>query len=194
MLPPLNCVALSALAMGILFRNHAELVDANDQTLGIALDDGNRPVDRHLSHPGIIEPKKIHAETLGSLSSPAGRMGRKGSAPTTTEAGVQLPSANAPYRIGVLHAPVALVADSSFPRELNIRARRQYNYLHTYATMCPIAGMNPAFIANQFGHFVQMLLPTYAQWTSSSVDWNEPGKLESKLIGTQSVQTATVPL
>lgn len=78
--------------------------------------------------------------------------------------------------------------------ELNIRARRQYNCRHTYATMCLMAGMNPAFIANQLGHSVQMLLSTYARWINSSTDWSELGKLESKLIGTKSVQTETVPL
>lgn len=29
---------------------------------------------------------------------------------------------------------------------------------HTYATMCLVAGMNPAFIAAQLGHSVQVLL------------------------------------
>ncbi|WP_371922257.1 hypothetical protein [Pseudomonas sp. DG56-2] len=91
----------------------------------------------------------------------------------------------------------ASVTDKHFQAalgELNIRARRQYNCRHTYATMCLMAGMNPAFIANQLGHSVQMLLSTYARWINSSTDWNELGKLESKLIGTKSVQTETVPL
>lgn len=91
----------------------------------------------------------------------------------------------------------ASVTDKHFQAaldELNIRARRQYNCRHTYATMCLMAGMNPAFIANQLGHSVQMLLSTYARWINSSTDWSELGKLESKLIGTKSVQTETVPL
>jgi len=49
-------------------------------------------------------------------------------------------------------------------RALGIRIRRQYDARHTYATMCLMAGMNPAFIANQLGHSVQMLLSTYARW------------------------------
>ena len=32
---------------------------------------------------------------------------------------------------------------------LNIRERRQYDTRHTYATLCLMPGMNPAFIANQ---------------------------------------------
>ncbi|WP_324710452.1 tyrosine-type recombinase/integrase [Pseudomonas citronellolis] len=62
---------------------------------------------------------------------------------------------------------------------LKIRRRRQYDTRHTYATMCIMAGMNPAFIANQLGHSVQMLLSTYAKWLNSTSDWAEIGKLES---------------
>lgn len=85
------------------------------------------------------------------------------------------------------HFKAALVA-------LKIRARRQYNCRHTYATMCLMAGMNLGFIANQLGHSVQMLLTTYARWINSSEDWSEVGKLEQSLIGTKLVQTETVPL
>lgn len=60
---------------------------------------------------------------------------------------------------------------------LKIRARRQYDARHTYATMCLMAGMNPAFIAGQLGHSVQMLLTTYAKWLSSASDWAELDKL-----------------
>lgn len=63
---------------------------------------------------------------------------------------------------------------------LEIRERRQYDTRHTYATMCLMAGMNPAFIANQLGHSVEMLLSTYAKWISSASDWNELNKLTTK--------------
>ena len=33
--------------------------------------------------------------------------------------------------------------------------------------------MTPAFISQQLGHGVQMLLSTYARWISSSSDWSE---------------------
>ena len=52
-------------------------------------------------------------------------------------------------------------------RALCIGVRRQYDTLHTYATMCLMAGMNPAFIANHLRHSVQMLLSTYAKWPNS---------------------------
>ncbi|MDR6960514.1 hypothetical protein J2W43_004519 [Pseudomonas brassicacearum] len=53
--------------------------------------------------------------------------------------------------------------------------------------------MNPAFIAIQLGHSVQMLPSTYARWINSSTDWGGLGKLENGLIGTKLVQTEQVP-
>lgn len=72
--------------------------------------------------------------------------------------------------------------------ELGIRNRPQYNCRHTYATMCLMAGLTPAFIANQLGHSVQMLLSTYARWVNSGIDWHELEKLETSQIGTKLVQ------
>lgn len=69
-----------------------------------------------------------------------------------------------------------------------IRPRPQYNCRHTYATMCLMSGMNPAFIAGQLGHSVQVLLSTYAKWLNSASDWSELEKLEMQLIGTELVQ------
>lgn len=70
----------------------------------------------------------------------------------------------------------------------SIRARPQYNCRHTYATMCLMSGMNPAFIAGQLGHSVQVLLTTYAKWLNSANDWSELAKLETAVIGTELVQ------
>lgn len=67
---------------------------------------------------------------------------------------------------------------------LGIRYRRPYNCRHTYATMCLMSGMNPAFIAQQLGNTVQMLLSTYARWINSGSDWSEIEKLN---IGTKLV-------
>ncbi len=58
----------------------------------------------------------------------------------------------------------------------------------TYATMCLMSGMNPAFIAGQLGHSVQVLLTTYAKWLNSANDWAELAKLETNVIGTELVQ------
>ena len=71
---------------------------------------------------------------------------------------------------------------------LGIKPRPQYNCRHTYATMCLMAGVNPAFIAGQLGHSVQVLLSTYARWLNSPNDWGELGKLEMQMNGTKLVQ------
>jgi len=76
--------------------------------------------------------------------------------------------------VTINHFKLALTA-------LGIRERRQYDPRHTYATMCLMAGMNPAFIANQLGHRVEMLLSTYAKWISSSSDWRELEKLPASV-------------
>lgn len=70
---------------------------------------------------------------------------------------------------------------------LGIRYRPPYNCRHTYATICLMSGMNPAFIAQQLGHSVQMLLTTYARWINSSSDWSELEKLQ---IGPKMVQAS----
>ncbi|MGE7989535.1 integrase [Pseudomonas sp. NPDC089554] len=66
-------------------------------------------------------------------------------------------------------------------KALSIRERRQYDTRHTYANMCLMAEMNHAFIANQLGHSVEMLLSTYAKWISSSSDWRELEKLPPRV-------------
>lgn len=69
-------------------------------------------------------------------------------------------------------------------KDLGIRYRPPYNCRHTYATICLMFGLNPAFIAQQLGHSVQMLLSTYARWINSTSDWQELEKLQigSKLV------------
>ncbi|WP_447651596.1 tyrosine-type recombinase/integrase [Pseudomonas abietaniphila] len=73
-------------------------------------------------------------------------------------------------------------------RKLGIRRRRMYDTRHTYATMCLMAGMNPAFIAAQLGHSVQVLLSTYAKWINSPNDWAELDKLKMLESGTKVVR------
>lgn len=73
-------------------------------------------------------------------------------------------------------------------KALGIRYRPPYNCRHTYATICLMSGLNPAFISQQLGHSVQMLLSTYARWLNSSSDWSELEKLQ---IGIKSVSAVT---
>ncbi|WP_426178381.1 site-specific integrase [Pseudomonas sp. TWRC1-2] len=72
-------------------------------------------------------------------------------------------------------------------RKSGIRYRRMYDTRHTYATMCLMSGMNPAFIAAQLGLSVQVLLSTYAKWISSSSDFAELEKLDLPKNGTKLV-------
>lgn len=62
-------------------------------------------------------------------------------------------------------------------QSLGVRYRKPYNTRHTYATLCLMSGMNPAFIANQLGHSVEVLLSTYADWLNSDDDWKQLDKL-----------------
>lgn len=65
-------------------------------------------------------------------------------------------------------------------KALGIRQRRQYATRHTYATICLMAGLTPAFVAKQLGHSVQVLLDTYARWIDSESDMLELEKLNPK--------------
>ena len=70
-------------------------------------------------------------------------------------------------------------ADSGKPLETPLISHRlPYNCRHTYATIRVMSGLNPAFISQQLGHSVQMLLSTYAHWFDSSSDWSELEKLQ----------------
>lgn len=49
-------------------------------------------------------------------------------------------------------------------KRLGIRTRRAYCTRHTWCTAALMAGVNPAYIAAQAGHSMQMLLQVYARW------------------------------
>ncbi len=90
------------------------------------------------------------------------------------------------------------IASESTPKEylkaateaLGIRWRPQYAARHTYATICLMAGMTPAFVAKQLGHSVQILLERYARWIDSDADLLELEKLKGGGTGTVLVQSA----
>ncbi len=109
---------------------------------------------------------------------------RKGKGRVTASPFIFPPSKNAEYvrQTSDLHHQWRPVL-----KELGIRYRPPYNCRHTYATICLMSGLNPAFISQQLGHSVQMLLSTYARWINSSSDWSELEKLQ---IGIKSVSTA----
>lgn len=109
---------------------------------------------------------------------------RKGKGRVTESPYIFPPSKNAEYvqQTSDLHHQWRPVL-----KELGIRYRPPYNCRHTYATICLMSGLNPAFISQQLGHSVQMLLSTYARWINSSSDWSELEKLQ---IGIKSVSAA----
>jgi integrase len=64
---------------------------------------------------------------------------------------------------------------------LGIRYRRPYNTRATYATFSLMAGANPAYMAAQLGHGVDVFFKDYAKWINTKQDDSEMGKIEGKL-------------
>lgn len=63
-------------------------------------------------------------------------------------------------------------------KRLGIRHRRMYNTRHTYATIGLMAGANPAFMARQLGHSLEMFFKVYAKWIDGQNDERELTKIE----------------
>jgi integrase len=66
-------------------------------------------------------------------------------------------------------------------KRLGIRHRRTYNTRHTFATIGLMAGVNPAFMARQLGHSLEMFFKVYAKWIDGQHDEREMAKFESAL-------------
>lgn len=64
---------------------------------------------------------------------------------------------------------------------LGIRYRRPYNTRHTYATVGLMAGANPAYMAKQLGHGLDMFFNVYSSWINGKQDLSEMGKIEGKI-------------
>lgn len=63
-------------------------------------------------------------------------------------------------------------------KRLGIRHRRAYNTRHTYATIGLMAGANPAYMARQLGHSLEMFFRVYAKWIDGQNDDRELAKIE----------------
>lgn len=59
-----------------------------------------------------------------------------------------------------------------------VEHRIAYNCPHTYASFAHTAGVNPAFIANQLGHGLEMTLNIYGKYINTENDKLELAKLE----------------
>lgn len=66
-------------------------------------------------------------------------------------------------------------------KALGIRYRRPYYCRSTYATICLMAGANPAFVAQQLGHGLDVFFKDYAKWINADQDRSEMGKIEQQL-------------
>lgn len=62
-------------------------------------------------------------------------------------------------------------------KKLGIRWRRPYNTRHTFATSALMTGAPPAYIADQLGHSLKMLLERYARWIPA----NDKGSAKAML-------------
>ncbi len=66
-------------------------------------------------------------------------------------------------------------------KRLGIRHRRTYNTRHTFATVGLMAGANPAYMANQLGHSMEMFFNVYAKWIDGQNDDRELAKIQSAI-------------
>lgn len=65
--------------------------------------------------------------------------------------------------------------------DAGVRYRRAYNCRHTFASLGLKAGANPAFLAEQLGHSLQIFYGTYAKWIKESADTAEHDKIKTYL-------------
>lgn len=64
-------------------------------------------------------------------------------------------------------------------RRAGVRYRTSYKTRHTYATTMLMAGLKPAYIAQQLGHSLQVLLSTYARWIPGADGGDERTKMRA---------------
>lgn len=64
-------------------------------------------------------------------------------------------------------------------RRAGVRYRTSYKTRHTCATVNLMAGLRPAYIAQQLGHSLQVLLSTYARWIPGADGGSEREKMRA---------------
>jgi len=77
------------------------------------------------------------------------------------------------------------ITDSTFwataLKRQGIRHRRAYNSRHTYVTLGLMAGVNPAYMARQMGHSLEIFFKVYADWIDGDDDDREMIKIEQRI-------------
>lgn len=64
-----------------------------------------------------------------------------------------------------------------------MRQRDARQTRHTFATMCLMAGLTPAYVARQMGHAVEMFYRVYSRWIDGADKGAELRKLDAFLVG-----------
>lgn len=65
--------------------------------------------------------------------------------------------------------------------DAGVRYRRAYNCRHTFASLGLKAAANPAFLAEQLGHSLQIFYGTYVKWIKEGTDTAEHDKIKTYL-------------
>ena len=61
-----------------------------------------------------------------------------------------------------------------------VDVRRPYSTRHAYATVGPMAGANPAYMASQLGHGVNVFFKDYSAWINGTLNSRELDKIEAQ--------------
>ena len=77
-------------------------------------------------------------------------------------------------------------------KALGIRHRDARQTRHTFATLCLVAGMNPAYVSRQMGHTnPRMFFEVYSKWIDGEASDREKAKMDALLASSQKVRTAS---
>ncbi len=67
-------------------------------------------------------------------------------------------------------------------KAIGIRHRDARQTRHTFATMCLMAGMNPAYVSRQMGHKnARMFFEVYSKWIDGAGNEREKSKMDDML-------------
>jgi integrase len=75
-------------------------------------------------------------------------------------------------------------------KAIGIRHRDARQTRHTFATLCLMAGMNPAYVSRQMGHTnAKMFFEVYSKWIDGVANAREKSKMDV-MLGARNVEAA----